>query len=111
MGSPLRFHSNELLDANPAGGIPLTAIQALMEAQPGDEPVDSYEDILDKIDGVVAALDVLTDRERWVVEATIWRGLSMAQLGNELGLSKSTVHRIYHTALEKLATALGGTRP
>lgn len=109
MPRPLRYHSPELMDTNPSGGIPLTSLQALMETAPGDEPVDSYEDILPKIDGVVAALDVLSERERWVIEATFWRGLSMAQLGSELGLSKSTVHRIHHNALAKLQEALGGT--
>ena len=102
MASPERLVPNEVMDVHTRKGIPLTPIEALQQAAPHQEPVDSYLDILPKIDRVADALERLPGRERWIVEAIIWRGMSMSQVAAELSISKTWVHVLYHQALDML---------
>jgi hypothetical protein len=82
--------------------IPSTALQALMETVPHNMPKLSYEELLPIMNAVVAAMDVLGERERWVVEARIWSQTSFRNIGLQMSLSKSHVDRIYKSALLKL---------
>lgn len=109
MPSPERPRPPASLELNRNRGIPLTPYEALQQTAPHDEPVDSYLEILPKIDAVAAAVADLPERDRWIVEAVFWRGMSMQQIATELGVAKSTVHRILHQALDAMRTKLGDT--
>ena len=88
--------------------IPTTPYQALMETAPFDEPAESMLEKQERLEPLRRILesDLLTDRERWVIEAIFWRGRSLAQIGDELGLVKASIFRIRERALKKLEEAL-----
>lgn len=88
------------------GHVPDSSLQALMECAPHEEPKLSKHDLLPMMDTLVAALDVLSPRERWIVESRIWRRMSFRQIAHELALSKTHVDRIYKLALERLGDEL-----
>lgn len=87
-------------------GTPETELHALMQAAPFVEPPLSKEQLDPVLDAVVAAMDVLTERERWIVEAHIWDRRSIRTLEKQLSLSKTHVHRIFKGALVKLRDEL-----
>ena len=75
-----------------------------METAPFDEPAESMLEKQERLEPLRRILesDLLTDRERWVIEAIFWRGRSLAQIGDELGLVKASFFRIRERALKKL---------
>jgi len=56
---------------------------------------------------VRAALDVLDERERALVEGYYFEGRRFDEVANELGISKSWASRIHGKALDRLRRALG----
>lgn len=50
--------------------------------------------------------EILTDRERFVLEAWVYERLGVRAIGQQLSLSKSQVHRILQGALKKLRVQL-----
>lgn len=68
---------------------PTSEYQALMEAPPGQEPEPVYRADNPRVTAIHDAIDGLEPRLRWVAEAWLWRGLSLAAIAAELGLSKS----------------------
>lgn len=86
--------------------VPTTSLQALMETAPFEEPKLSTEEMLPVMDAAVAALDILTERKRWIIYARIWRRMSVRQVGVELNLSKTHVDRLFKEALKELAAEL-----
>lgn len=89
--------------------VPVTPMQALMEADFCEDPIESILEKQDRLEPIRLALedpDVVTDRERWVIEAMFWRGRSMAQIAAELGMAKTSIFRIKEVAFEKLAVHL-----
>lgn len=85
---------------------PATTLQALMEAAPFETLPLSKEQWRDFIERAAEALSVLNDRERWIVEARIWRSMSVRQVAKELCLSKTHLDRVYKQALVKLRAEL-----
>lgn len=79
-----------------------------METAPFDDPPESMLEKQERLEPMRLILesDVLTERERWVIEAIFWRGRSLAQIGHELGLVKASIFRIRERALKKLEEAL-----
>jgi len=55
---------------------------------------------------VTDALECLTIRDREVIVARVWGGLSFQQIGRLIGASDSTAHRRYQAALETLREKL-----
>jgi DNA-directed RNA polymerase specialized sigma subunit len=88
--------------------VPVTPTQALMEAAAHDEPEESILEKQDRLEPIRLALesDVITDRERWVIEAIYWRGRSLSQIAHELGMAKTSIFRIREVAFEKIAKHL-----
>lgn len=86
---------------------PETPMQALMEAGEFEEPAESSLEKEIRLEPVRRAIEeVLTERERWVIEAKFWRGRGLDLTGAELGISGMHVTRITKTALAKLAAYL-----
>ncbi len=63
----------------------------------------------DRIDAQKAAeaVDELADEEREVVVAHVWGGLTFRQIAQLAGISRSTAHRRYESALATLQEKLG----
>lgn len=105
-----RLRSNDMERPDPEGLMigarPQTKLQALMETAPGAEPVDSVEDLSELRELLADALEVLDARDLWIFTAHVNRGLSFRQIGAELNLAKSHVHRIYRKVCDELAYLL-----
>jgi hypothetical protein len=83
---------------------PLTVMQALMEDRD-----DSWEQESALSDAVAAHFDALTEQDRFVLDACVFEGLSLMELGARLGVGKTQAHRLYHAALGRLTHALQHT--
>ena len=81
---------------------PVTSLQALMEAAPHDEPERSQEEDRALKELLADAIDRLPERLGWVFHAHHYRGLSFAQLGREIGMSKTHAHWLYQSAIIEL---------
>lgn len=79
---------------------------ALMEAMPGQEIETSRDELLPLRDILQDAIEKLTPREQWIFDALTTRRLSIRQLGRELSLSKSQIHREGEAIKMKLRTIL-----
>ncbi len=63
----------------------------------------------DRID-LLVELARLTERQRTVLVARYWIGLSQVETGDLLGISAGTVGAIAHQATQRLRERMGGTR-
>lgn len=88
------------------GHRPETAIQALMETAPHDEPVTSMEELADLREVLCDALDKLDDQQRWIVDACVSGRTSLRELGTEINLSKTHIARLRDAAFAQLAELL-----
>lgn len=77
-----------------------------MEAAPFQEPAETMSQKEPMLEAVSEAIEALGPRERWIIEAVFWRGLSYRQIERELSLAKSHVHRIAHSAMRQMGEAL-----
>lgn len=94
------------LDERPKADRPLTAMQALMEAAPFEEPPISIEELADLREILCDALDKLSDQSRWIVEACVSGRTSLRELGREIALSKTHVARLRDAAFAELREIL-----
>jgi hypothetical protein len=81
---------------------PESPIQALMEAEPGKEPEESSEELQPYRDIVSDAVELLPEEEQWVINAVYVEQLSLQQIAEQLGVSKTHVFRIRNRALRSL---------
>jgi RNA polymerase sigma factor (sigma-70 family) len=101
-----REHRPQIAYINSSARVPETAMQALMEARPHEEPTTSLEESAPLRERLVDAVDSLEPRLKWIFEARYYRGMSVREIGRELSLSKSYVDRLYQQALKELARHL-----
>lgn len=80
-----------------------SAMAALMECAPGHEPATSQDDLYPLREILQDAIElVLDEREQWVFNAHVVERLSVREIGRQLSLGKSQVHRIYVRCCQKL---------
>jgi hypothetical protein len=83
--------------------MPTSVVEALMQTVPGDEPATSSEELVPLGHAIQWAFDtLLTERERYVMEAIWFEGLSRRQLAERLPWGKSQIDRIERAARAKL---------
>jgi RNA polymerase sigma factor (sigma-70 family) len=85
---------------------PVTVVQAVMEAAPGDEPRTSIEELMPLREVLVNVLETLTPREQRIVDLFVVQGLSIRKAAYELGMAKSHVHRLREQVFERLRDEL-----
>ena len=86
---------------------PMSPIEALMQAVPGDDPEASQLELLHLRDVLEDALEeCLTPMELWVFNAVVVEGHSLRSLGRQISRPKTTIARIRDRALEKLQERL-----
>jgi hypothetical protein len=85
---------------------PATALQALMEASPGSEPESALEEVAELRTAVFDCFQHLGEEDRFILEAALLEGISMAALGRRLGVSKSQAHRLTERAKARLERIL-----
>lgn len=84
---------------------PLNEYQALMETAPGEIVEEDQEAFDLRVGPLRDALEnpaVLTERERWIIEARFYWRFSVREIADMLPWSVTHVHRIEHQAREKL---------
>lgn len=88
-----------------------TELEVLMQEAPGvvttARLVREDTDLGDALFAVVE--EILTERERYVLEAWVYERLGVRAIGQQLSLSKSQVHRILQGALKKLKVQLSSS--
>lgn len=86
---------------------PLNEWDALMRAGPHEVVERSQDEWLPIREAICDAMDeVLTETERLIVNATVIERKALRAIGEELGISKSTVHNIARESLTKLRAHL-----
>lgn len=86
---------------------PETPYEAMMQAPPGEEPEMSSLEKEPLLEIIGDAVDALPERQKWIIQAVWWRGLSLQEAGDEIGISKTQAHRDLHAAYEQLRETLG----
>ena len=81
-------------------------MQALMEAPAGDSPEESADELEPMRSVVAEAVEMLDDEAKWVINAVYSEQLSLQQIGDQLGVSKTHVFRIRNRALAKMRLLL-----
>lgn len=85
---------------------PTNLWEAIMQTAPHAAIPESLEEVRERTAPVLAAMNKLTAREQYVLEARYWEQLSLREIAERLPWSKSQVHRIEQQALESLKDAL-----
>lgn len=83
-------------------------MQALMETASGATQEESSEELEPLRDVVADAVELLDDEARWVLNALYSEQLSLQQVGNQLGVSKTHIFRIRNRALARMRALLQG---
>jgi len=106
---PDSHHSNDL-PPDPKGLLlhrrPATALQAIMETAPGDQPQRSLEEDAPLADLLADVIEEMPERLKWVFQARNNRGMSFGQIAKELGLSKTHAFHLYGQATDWLQARL-----
>jgi len=86
--------------------LPQTEIQALMEAAPGEEPVESLEEIQPLREAVADCLDQLDAQDKFVIDALNSERVSLQELGDRLGVSRMHASRLRDAAFGRLRAVM-----
>jgi DNA-directed RNA polymerase specialized sigma24 family protein len=88
--------------------VPETELQALMEAEPHQEPALSKDIMGAAVDDLLQGLDLsaLSEEELAALEVTVFAGHSVRNAAKILGWHKSTVHRLKQSALRVIRQQL-----
>lgn len=81
---------------------PETPMQALMEAGFGETPEESSEELEPYREIVADAVSMLDTESQWVINAVYSEQLSLQQIAEQLGVSKTHVFRIRNRAISML---------
>ena len=86
--------------------LPETPIQALMEADFGHEPEESVVELTPYRELVAEAVDLLDEETKWVINGVFSEQLSLQQIANQLGVSKTHIFRIRNRGIAMLRALL-----
>lgn len=95
---------------NPSRHIPESPLQALMEAQPHDEPRESVEEQAPLKEAIADCMMLLSDQDQFIINAINTERLTLAQLGKRLGVSKPHTMRLRDKAYTNLKVLLAGNQ-
>jgi DNA-directed RNA polymerase specialized sigma24 family protein len=104
----MNFNNKEIpLDSDDLGSlipssVPENPFQALMETAPGGNVPLSQEELLDFKDAVIDCIDMLSEQDRYIVDAITYERVTYAELASRLGVSSVHAWRLYQGALKNL---------
>jgi hypothetical protein len=81
---------------------PLTEIEALMQAMPLEEPQESVMELQPLREAVAHCIDQLDEQDKWIIEALMSENISLQQLAERMGVTKTHVWRLRNRAYDKL---------
>jgi DNA-directed RNA polymerase sigma subunit (sigma70/sigma32) len=82
--------------------LPDNPMQALMEAAPGYEPVESLEELQPLREAVADCIDALEEQDRYVIDAVNSERATLQELGDRLGVSRMHASRLRDQAFTRL---------
>jgi len=82
--------------------LPDNPMQALMEAAPGYEPVESLEELQPLREAVADCIDALGEQDRYVIDAVNSERATLQELGDRLGVSRMHASRLRDQAFARL---------
>lgn len=81
---------------------PETPMEALMQAVPGEEIRESVEELQPFREAVANCIDQLNEQDRYIIDAVNTERISLEELGERLGVTKTHAWRLRNSAMENL---------
>ena len=85
---------------------PTNPMEALMQAAPGEPTETSMAELLPIREAVADCLDELNEQDRWVIDCVNSERVSLQELGDRLGVTKTQAWRLRNKAFENLKTIM-----
>lgn len=82
--------------------MPFNPIEALMQTAPGEAPETSMSELLPLREAVADCLDQLNEEDRYVLDALNSEMISLQELGDRLGVTKTHAWRLRNRAHDRL---------
>jgi DNA-directed RNA polymerase specialized sigma subunit len=101
---PIRAVSlDAYLDSHDIGaGKPLTPMEALMVAEPYNEPEESLEELQPFREAVAECMEQLSEQDRYIIDAINSERVTLQVLGDRLGISRMHASRLRDAAFGQL---------
>ena len=81
---------------------PETPIEALMQAAPGEDVRESVEELQPFREAVASCIDQLSEQDRFIIDAVNTEMISLEELGERLGVTKTHAWRLRNSAMDNL---------
>lgn len=81
---------------------PETPIEALMQAAPGENIRESVEELQPFREAVASCIDKLSEQDRFIIDAVNTEMISLEELGERLGVTKTHAWRLRNSAMDNL---------
>ena len=81
---------------------PETPIEALMQAAPGENVRESVEELQPFREAVASCIDKLSEQDRFIIDAVNTEMISLEELGERLGVTKTHAWRLRNSAMDNL---------
>lgn len=81
---------------------PTNPLEALMQTPPGENPETSMAELLPLREAVADCLDKLSEQDRWVIDCLNSERISLQELGDRLGVTKTQAWRLRNKAHDNL---------
>jgi DNA-directed RNA polymerase specialized sigma24 family protein len=81
---------------------PETPMEALMQAVPGEEIKESVEELQPFREAVANCIEQLNEQDRYIIDAVNTERISLEELGERLGVTKTHAWRLRNSAMENL---------
>ena len=81
---------------------PETPIEALMQAAPGEDIRESVEELQPFREAVAGCIDKLNEQDRFIIDAVNTEMISLEELGERLGVTKTHAWRLRNSAMDNL---------
>ena len=81
---------------------PETPMEALMQAVPGEEIRESVEELQPFREAVADCIEQLNEQDRYIIDAVNTERISLEELGERLGVTKTHAWRLRNSAMENL---------
>lgn len=96
----------EEIERIPDSTKPLTALHALMQTVPGGVENASEEEPNLIREALLDSMEVMTDQDKFIIDAIYWEMITFEELGNRLGVSTTHAWRLTKAAEKNLKELL-----
>jgi len=89
-------------DLNRSVRRPETPIEALMMAAPFQDPIESTQELQPLREAVASCIELLSEQSRFIIDAVTSEIISLQELGDRLGVTKTHAWRLRNAAYAEL---------